>query len=212
VEIAVKGNDFNRDYVSQAVILDGGVYITPEDQHCTVVRYDFLSGKSTDVLTCYEPDLYRDSDQHRLVIVETNNTAPNMIFYDTSIRKVIKTVGFEMDEHPVSLKGNHIELANGAKKYDLSGAVLWDGFEGEKVLDLKLSKDVQIYKDLASSKTVSAAVYVKVGYTVGVILKNDKGKTYDIDYYAENGIITKEGNVFLFTPGGEGIIHINLNQ
>ena len=100
---------------------------------------------------------------------------------------------------------------NGSGMYDLNGNRIYIAPTFD-ALDVTVPNGSTVLETVLSSSQGSIVVQIDYRRNVSMLLRSFKStQTKPLDYYASGAIVTKSGDVLLFTEGGYGLILVKMN-
>ena len=151
-------------------------------------------------------------EQERLVVLDLNCSPGGVCFINSATGEKIKEV--DNYTHGFANKNNLHEAYvtdNGGGMYDLNGNRIYTAptFDAPHVT---VPNGSTVLETVLSSSQGSIVVQIDYSRNVSMLLRSFKStQTKTLDYYASNAIVTKSGDVLLFTEGGCGLILVKMN-
>lgn len=199
------------DRINQIFIDGNKVYTCNIEQHCNIECYDIATGASKNIQTLYEPLMTFYPDQHRIVALEKNCSPGTAYFIDSDQGRLLKSV-WTTEGFGGSAKALETHVAaNKGSLFDLNGNRI---NQAPTVASVTIPLPEQSVKleTVISSSDISVCICADKEEALSMLLRTSEStQTTVLDYYASGAIVTKSGDVLLFTEGGYGLILVKMN-
>ncbi len=208
---AKRYSNLSWDSLSCLYIHNGKVYTATKEQHCNITYYDIASGKtSTFKYTVYSPDIYINREQDRMIVLMLNQSPKEVAFYDLSTNTQIRELRLDNFVHDVIYMGDHL-VDNRGTLYDLNGEIIFSVPESSLPVKATAFKDRIAIETLYEASDGNLTIFADRNYNILSIFTCAAQNTVEINLYAEKAIVTKDGDLLLYTPGGYGLILVDIN-
>jgi hypothetical protein len=199
------------DRINQIFIDGNKVYTCNIEQHCNIECYDIATGASKNIQTLYEPLMTFYPDLHRIVALEKNCSPGTAYFIDSDQGRLLKSV-WTTEGFGGSAKALETHVAaNKGSLFDLNGNRI---NQAPTVASVTIPLPEQSVKleTVISSSDISVCICADKEEALSMLLRTSEStQTTVLDYYASGAIVTKSGDVLLFTEGGYGLILVKMN-
>lgn len=205
-------SDISWDSIAAVYIHKGKVYTSTVEQHCYLSYYDLATGEIVKINQILYPSLYINRELDRIVNIKTTGSPKTVEFYDLSTNSFIKEIWLENRVHYITFMGDYLVDSEG-NLFDLNGEKLSSVPEGSKPIEHERIDDGIIFDIRYAEPNGNLSLYVKKGYKICTIIKDAKANSSPVvlDYYAEEAIVTENGDFLIYTPGGYGLLLVNID-
>lgn len=203
--------DYNYTFIRQVIVAGTKVYACDKEQHCHIECYDLETDTQITVARMYEPFMKFYPEQERLVVLDMNCSPGGVCFINSTTAKKITEIGnYNGFSNKNNLKDGYV-TDNGGGMYDLNGQEIQSP-PASTAIKIPLPEGSMVLETILSSANGSVEICANINGKVSMLLRTSKSaETVTVDYYAESAIVTKSGDVLLFTEGGCGLILLKMN-
>ena len=203
--------DYNYTFIRQVIVAGTKVYACDKEQHCHIECYDLETDTQITVAQMYEPFMKFYPEQERLVVLDMNCSPGGVCFINSTTAKKITEIGnYNGFSNKNNLKDGYV-TDNGGGMYDLNGQEIQSP-PASTAIKIPLPEGSMVLETILSSANGSVEICANINGKVSMLLRTSKSaETVTVDYYAESAIVTKSGDVLLFTEGGCGLILVKMN-
>ena len=204
--------DYNYTFIRQVIVAGTKVYACDKEQHCHIECYDLETDTQITVAQMYEPFMKFYPEQERLVVLDMNCSPGGVCFINSTTAKKITEIGnYNGFSNKNNLKDGYV-TDNGGGMYDLNGQEIQSPPPASTAIKIPLPEGSMVLETILSSANGSVEICANINGKVSMLLRTSKSaETVTVDYYAESAIVTKSGDVLLFTEGGCGLILVKMN-
>ena len=205
-------SDISWDSIAAVYIHRGKVYASTVEQHCYLSYYDLSTGEIVKINQILYPSLYINRELDRIVNIKTTGSPKTVEFYDLNTNTFIKEIWLENRVHYITFMGDYL-VDSAGNLFDLNGENLTTIPEGSEPIEPARIADSMILDIRYQDADGNLSIYVKKGYNICTIIKSTKNSSIPVilDYYAEKAIVTENGDFLIYTPGGYGLLLVNMN-
>ncbi len=207
---ALRYYEFNEDSLCFVFIHGGKVYTSTSVQHCYITYYDIAEGKVNRFQwTVYTPDFYINREQNKLVSLCLEQSPEAVIVYDLNTNTQLCEFHLDKLAFDATFMGDYV-IDNRGNVYDLGGNRL-DSVPAAASLSAPHSKDFMTVDCLYQDKNGALYITVDRDYNISSLLSSTAtGKSVSLGIYAEVAISTADGDFLVYTPGGYGLLFVDV--
>ena len=207
---ALRYYDFNQDSLSCVFIHGGKVYTSTSVQHCYITYYDIATGKVDRFQwTVNNPDFYINHEQNKLVSLCLDQSPDAVIVYDLVTNTQLCEFHLDKLAFDATFMGDYV-IDNRGNIYDLGGNRL-DSVPTSSAAAAPHSKDFMAVECLYRDSNGTLTVTVDRNYNISSVLTSTaSGSSFTLGIYAEVAISTDSGDFLVYTPGGYGLLFVDV--
>lgn len=208
---ALRYYEFNKDSLCFVYIHGGKVYTSTSVQHCYITYYDIATGKVDRFeWTVYTPDFYINHEQNKLVSLCLEQSPEAVVVYDLTTNTQLCEFHLDKLAFDATFMGDYV-IDNRGNVYDLGGNLL-PSVPAASSVRAPHSKDFMTVECLYQDKNGCLYITVDGDYNISSLLSSTAtGKSVSLGVYAEVAISTADGDFLVYTPGGYGLLYVDVN-
>ena len=207
---ALRYSEFNNDSLSCVFIHGGKVYTSTSVQHCYITFYDIATGKVDRFQwTVYTPAFYINHGQNKLVSLCLEQSPEAVIVYDLVTNTQLCEFHLDKLAFDATFMGDYV-VDNRGNIYDLGGNRL-DSVPTSSAATAPHSKNFMAVECLYQDSNGSLTVTIDRDYNISSVLSGTASdSSFALGIYAEVAISTNSGDFLVYTPGGYGLLFVDV--